>query len=237
MRALISFFFLIIIVSNVETASAETGLLHWTRADRAIPWRQTSVNASKPWKLCALYPSLKDSYWLSVNYGMQKAAKLYGVDLKVLEANGYRQLATQQQQMTQCREWGADAILLGSSTIRFPELERYAGNVPVIEVANVIRDASVATHVGLPWFQMGYLPGRFLVQWSKEKRLTFYSSRGRRKLAAVRRWWRVFVRQLKAAPSTLWISPGAITTLKCSETYSRKCWSVIRTPMWSPGRR
>ncbi|MGK7489151.1 TMAO reductase system periplasmic protein TorT, partial [Salmonella enterica] len=84
---------------------------------------------------------------------------------KVLEANGYRQLATQQQQMTQCREWGADAILLGSSTIRFPELERYAGNVPVIEVANVIRDASVATHVGLPWFQMGYLPGRFLVQW------------------------------------------------------------------------
>ncbi|MEY5827227.1 TMAO reductase system protein TorT, partial [Salmonella enterica subsp. enterica serovar Corvallis] len=101
MRALISFFFLIIIVSNVETASAETGLLHWTRADRAIPWRQTSVNASKPWKLCALYPSLKDSYWLSVNYGMQKAAKLYGVDLKVLEANGYRQLATQQQQMMQ----------------------------------------------------------------------------------------------------------------------------------------
>lgn len=171
MRALISFFFLIIIVSNVETASAETGLLHWTRADRAIPWRQTSVNASKPWKLCALYPSLKDSYWLSVNYGMQKAAKLYGVDLKVLEASGYRQLATQQQQMMQCREWGADAILLGSSTDRFPELERYAGNVPVIEVANVIRDASVATHVGLQWFQMGYLPGRFLVQWSKGKAL------------------------------------------------------------------
>lgn len=171
MRALISFFFLIIIVSNVETASAETGLLHWTRADRAIPWRQTSVNASKPWKLCALYPSLKDSYWLSVNYGMQKAAKLYGVDLKVLEANGYRQLATQQQQMMQCREWGADAILLGSSTDRFPELERYAGNVPVIELVNMIHDASVATRVGLPWFQMGYLPGRFLVQWSKGKAL------------------------------------------------------------------
>lgn len=237
MRALISFFFLIIIVSNIETASAETGLLHWTRADRAIPWRQTSVNASKPWKLCALYPSLKDSYWLSVNYGMQKAAKLYGVDLKVLEANGYRQLATQQQQMMQCREWGADAILLGSSTIRFPELERYAGNVPVIEVANVIRDASVATHVGLPWFQMGYLPGRFLVQWSKGKALNVLLFPGRKKPAAVRRWWRVFVRQLKAAPSTLWISPGAITTLKCSETYSRKCWNAIRTPMWSPGRR
>ncbi|AXC70155.1 TMAO reductase system periplasmic protein TorT [Salmonella enterica] len=171
MRAFISFFFLIIIVSNVETALAGTGLLHWTRADRAIPWRQTSVNAIKPWKLCALYPSLKDSYWLSVNYGMQKAAKLYGVDLKVLEANGYRQLATQQQQMMQCREWGADAILLGSSTDRFPGLEQYAGNVPVIELVNMIHDASVATRVGLPWFQMGYLPGRFLAQWSKGKTL------------------------------------------------------------------
>lgn len=143
---------------------------------------------------------------------MQKAAKLYGVDLKVLEANGYRQLATQQQQMTQCREWGADAILLGSSTDRFPELERYAGNVPVIELVNMIHDASVATRIGLPWFQMGYLPGRFWCSGAKEKRLTFYSSRGRKKPAAVRRWWRVFVRQLKAAPSTLWISHGAITT-------------------------
>ncbi|MBF3355171.1 TMAO reductase system protein TorT, partial [Leptospira borgpetersenii serovar Hardjo-bovis] len=74
MRALISFFFLIIIVSNIETASAETGLLHWTLADRAIPWRQTSVNASKPWKLCALYPRLTDSYWLYVNYEVTKAA-------------------------------------------------------------------------------------------------------------------------------------------------------------------
>ncbi|VDY36827.1 Solute binding receptor protein [Salmonella enterica subsp. arizonae] len=119
MRALISFFFLIIIVSNVETALAGTGLLHWTRADRAIPWRQTAISAIKPWKLCALYPSLKDSYWLSVNYGMQKAAKFYGVDLKVLEANGYRQLATQQQQMMQCREWAPTRFCWGVAPIVF----------------------------------------------------------------------------------------------------------------------
>ncbi|MGS9097547.1 TMAO reductase system periplasmic protein TorT, partial [Salmonella enterica subsp. enterica serovar Infantis] len=50
MRSLISLFFLIIIVSTVETASAETGLRHGTRADRASPWRQTSVNASTPGK-------------------------------------------------------------------------------------------------------------------------------------------------------------------------------------------
>lgn len=47
------------------------------------------------------------------------------------------------------REWGVDAILLRSNTDRFPELERYVGNVPVIELVNMIHDASVATRVCL----------------------------------------------------------------------------------------
>lgn len=46
---------------------------------------------------------------------MQEAARRYGVDLKVLEAGGYSQLATQQAQIDQCKQWGAEAILLGSS--------------------------------------------------------------------------------------------------------------------------
>ncbi len=64
------------------------------------------LKAKRAWKLCALYPSLKDSYWLSLNYGMQEAARRYGVDLKVLEAGGYSQLATQQAQIDQCKQWG-----------------------------------------------------------------------------------------------------------------------------------
>ncbi len=47
---------------------------------------------------------------------MQEAARRYGVDLKVLEAGGYSQLATQQAQIDQCKQWGAEAILLGRST-------------------------------------------------------------------------------------------------------------------------
>ena len=47
------------------------------------------------------------------------AARRYGVDLKVLEAGGYSQLATQQAQIDQCKQWGAEAILLGSSTTSF----------------------------------------------------------------------------------------------------------------------
>jgi len=37
--------------------------------------------ASRKWRICASYPHLKDSYWLSVNYGMVEEAKRLGVDL------------------------------------------------------------------------------------------------------------------------------------------------------------
>ncbi|MGC6744145.1 hypothetical protein ACP0HM_01820 [Escherichia coli] len=37
----------------------------------------------------------------------REAARRYGVDLKVLEAGGYSQLATQQAQIDQCKTVGA----------------------------------------------------------------------------------------------------------------------------------
>lgn len=168
MRAVV--FSLIALFSGAGHA-ADATLLRWQDAQHAVPQRQTAVVADKPWKLCALYPSLKDSYWLSVNYGMQEAAKKYGVSLKVLEAGGYRQVATQQTQIAQCRDWGADAILLGSSTTTIPNLKAQVGTLPVVEVVNAINDPAVTTRVGVPWFQMGYQPGRFLVKWSKGKPL------------------------------------------------------------------
>ncbi len=51
-----------------------------------------------------------------------KAAKLCGAILKVPEANGYRQLATQQQQMMQCREWAPTLFCLAAVPIVSPEL-------------------------------------------------------------------------------------------------------------------
>ncbi len=97
---------------------------------------------------------------------MQKAAKHYGIDLNVLEAGGYNQLATQQKQITQCQQWGADAILLGSNTT-FPNLSQLVENTPVIEVINATHDKTIKTRVGVPWFQMGYQPGRYLVNGVK----------------------------------------------------------------------
>ncbi|EFA8072368.1 TMAO reductase system periplasmic protein TorT [Escherichia coli] len=162
--------FLLLSLFMLSAFSADN-LLRWHDAQHYTVQASTPLKAKRAWKLCALYPSLKDSYWLSLNYGMQEAARRYGVDLKVLEAGGYSQLATQQAQIDQCKQWGAEAILLGSSTTSFPDLQKQVANLPVIELVNALDDPLVKSRVGVPWFQMGYQPGRYLVQWAHGKPL------------------------------------------------------------------
>ena len=162
--------FLLLSLFMLSAFSADN-LLRWHDAQHFTVQASTPLKAKRAWKLCALYPSLKDSYWLSLNYGMQEAARRYGVDLKVLEAGGYSQLATQQAQIDQCKQWGAEAILLGSSTTSFPDLQKQVANLPVIELVNAIDAPQVKSRVGVPWFQMGYQPGRYLVQWAHGKPL------------------------------------------------------------------
>ena len=162
--------FLLLSLFMLPAFSADN-LLRWHDAQHYTVQASTPLKAKRAWKLCALYPSLKDSYWLSLNYGMQEAARRYGVDLKVLEAGGYSQLATQQAQIDQCKQWGAEAILLGSSTTSFPDLQKQVASLPVIELVNAIDAPQVKSRVGVPWFQMGYQPGRYLVQWAHGKPL------------------------------------------------------------------
>lgn len=162
--------FLLLSLFMLPAFSADN-LLRWHDAQHFTVQASTPLKAKRAWKLCALYPSLKDAYWLSLNYGMQEAARRYGVDLKVLEAGGYSQLATQQAQIDQCKQWGAEAILLGSSTTSFPDLQKQVASLPVIELVNAIDAPQVKSRVGVPWFQMGYQPGRYLVQWAHGKPL------------------------------------------------------------------
>lgn len=162
--------FLLLSLFMLPAFSADN-LLRWHDAQHFTVQASTPLKAKRAWKLCALYPSLKDSYWLSLNYGMQEAARRYGVDLKVLEAGGYSQLATQQAQIDQCKQWGAEAILLGSSTTSFPDLQKQVASLPVIELVNAFDAPQVKSRVGVPWFQMGYQPGRYLVQWAHGKPL------------------------------------------------------------------
>ena len=119
---------------------------------------------SKPWRLCALYPHLKDSYWLSINYGMVDQARKLGVSLRIFEAGGYYHSKRQADQLEACVRQGSDAILLGTvthsgHTERLVELSK---TIPTIGLVNNLNPEGIAAMSGVDWRDMGQSPGLYL---------------------------------------------------------------------------
>lgn len=86
-------------------AVSQAPLVRWLNERQSEPVAAMPVlQVERRWKLCALYPSLKDAYWLSINYGMIREAQRTNVQLKIFEAGGYSQLETQREQLTLCRQ-------------------------------------------------------------------------------------------------------------------------------------
>lgn len=112
--------------------------------------------ARKRWRICTSYPHLKDSYWLSVNYGMVEQAKRVGVALEVVEAGGYPNLERQIAQVTTCAR-GADALIVG--TVSYdgltPTIREIARRIPVIAAVNDIASEGITAKAGVSWVDMG----------------------------------------------------------------------------------
>ncbi|MGB2740146.1 MAG: TMAO reductase system periplasmic protein TorT [Cognaticolwellia sp.] len=117
-------------------------------------------------KVCAVYPHLKDSYWLSINFGMTEQAKQRSIELKVLEAGGYQNTDEQLRQIEQCIHWQANAILVGS--VNFEQLNQKLAQVnqhtPIFALVNEIGTDNITGRTGVSWYQMGYKLGEYLVK-------------------------------------------------------------------------
>ena len=114
--------------------------------------------------ICASYPHLKDSYWLSVNYGMVLEAERLGVALQVVEAGGYPNLARQIAQVNDCTAGGTDILVVG--TVSFEGLTatvlEIAERMPVTAVVNDIADPGISAKTGVSWTIMGSSIGEYL---------------------------------------------------------------------------
>ncbi|MBC8269059.1 MAG: TMAO reductase system periplasmic protein TorT [Rhodospirillaceae bacterium] len=123
-------------------------------------------SASNKWRICAAYPHLKDSYWLSVNYGMVEEAKRLGVSLRVVEAGGYPNLARQIDQVRECTAKNTDILVVG--TVSFEgltsTLKDIASRIPVVAVVNDIADEGITAKTGVSWISMGRHIGEFLAR-------------------------------------------------------------------------
>jgi protein TorT len=119
-------------------------------------------HAAKPWRLCVIYPHLKDAYWLSVNYGMVEEANRLGVSFDLYEAGGYPNLARQIEQVTACGKRQMDALILGPVSFEglTPSVLEIALQMPVIAAVNDMDDAGVTAKSSVSWHEMGAAAGR-----------------------------------------------------------------------------
>lgn len=139
-------------------------------------------SAQEAWKLCAIYPHLKDSYWLSINYGMVEEAKLNHIELTVYESGGYPNIDRQREQIKQCVAIGSDAIILGTvDPIAFQnELESLTKHIPIFATVNQLTSAPESKaplhlgEVGVDWYEMGFKAGSYLAkQHPKNSGITY----------------------------------------------------------------
>lgn len=161
---------LVVTMSFGPPAAAET----WQLEARAVPFDDSSAampvdyapldRATRPWRLCILYPHLKDAYWLSVNYGMVVEAQRLGVAFDVFEAGGYPNLARQIDQLEGCASDEFDAVILGAVSYEglTPTVERLARSKPVIAAVNDIDDSGITAKASVPWAEMGAAAGRLI---------------------------------------------------------------------------
>jgi len=124
------------------------------------------ARAERAWRLCVLYPHLKDAYWLSVNYGMVEEARRLGVGFTLYEAGGYPNLERQREQLLACASSGADAVILG--TVSYEGLtdlvEQIAERMPVVAAVNDIDNRGITAKSAVSWVEMGAVAGRFLAE-------------------------------------------------------------------------
>jgi periplasmic protein TorT len=122
--------------------------------------------ASRPWRICASIPHLKDDYWLAVNFGLVNEAKRLGVVLNLYEAGGYENLATQQSQIAECVARNkADALIIGaiSATGLNNVIADYtAKGMPVIDLINGINSDKITARVAADFYDMGLAAGKYL---------------------------------------------------------------------------
>ena len=122
---------------------------------------QPLAQATRGWRLCVLYPHLKDAYWLSVNYGMVQEARRLGVGFDLFEAGGYPNLDRQIAQLRDCGNPRYDAVVLGTVSYAglSDTLRAIARDKPVIAVVNDIDPAFITAKASVPWRDMGRAAG------------------------------------------------------------------------------
>ena len=121
------------------------------------------VRHQKKWKLCVIFPHLKDPYWVATNYGVIQHARKLGVAVDLFESGGYPELEKQIQQVQDCVKSDYDAILLGTVSYdkMTPTVVEASKTKPVFATVNQIKGDGLSGMIAVDWVDMGRSAGLY----------------------------------------------------------------------------
>jgi len=128
--------------------------------------------ASKPWRICVLFPHMKDTFWVAVDYGVVEQAKAEGVDMTLYQAGGYENLPKQLSQFDDCVASNYDAIVVGAISeagVARKIKEATEAGKPVVSTVNPVAKAAATSKFFVDFTKMGNQTGEFLVSYLNGK--------------------------------------------------------------------
>lgn len=128
--------------------------------------------ATKPWNICVLFPHMKDTFWVAVDYGVVQEARRLGVNMTLYQAGGYTNLPKQLSQFDDCLSGNFDAIVVGPISEAGLMREFKKGmrtGKPVIITVNPAPKAQVTSKMYVDFVTMGEQTGNYLVNYLNGK--------------------------------------------------------------------
>jgi protein TorT len=128
---------------------------------RPIPVAQIK----KHYRLCVLFPHMKDSYWLAADYGVVAESERDHLRMHLFQAGGYTNLATQLNQMDSCIAEHYDAIILGAISAKgvTSEVNKAIDHgIPVIDFVNGVDDPKVSAHALVSFYDLAFTTAKYI---------------------------------------------------------------------------
>ncbi|MBL4692554.1 MAG: TMAO reductase system periplasmic protein TorT [Candidatus Hydrogenedentota bacterium] len=121
----------------------------------------------RPWDICVSFPHIKDSYWLSVNYGVVDEAKRLGVGIHLFHAGGYDNLALQIEQIQECVQDGGKGVVIGA--VSFDGLNPLIAElkdigIPVVDLVNGMSSPFIKAKSLVSFTKMGASAGNYIAK-------------------------------------------------------------------------
>jgi protein TorT len=132
---------------------------------------------TEQWNICVSFPHLKDAYWLASNYGAVAESERDGLEMTLVEAGGYTELATQLSQIDNCVAQGAQALIIGGISYDGldAKLQEFIDQgIVVIDLINGMKNPNIQAHSLISYYKMGYAAGEYLASLNEPIRVGWF---------------------------------------------------------------